>query len=68
MKQFNFECVVRPQPARSSKCLVATDLAIFAGSTLVATKVVGGRWTPEQGLREFTRRAHSFVKATTVVA
>ncbi len=57
------ECVVRPQLAKGGKCREATEIAIFIGPVLVATKVCGGRYTAEQGLAEFRRNPKSFTKA-----
>lgn len=61
MKVFNkLECVVRFTAPKSSKVKVATELAIFIGPMLIATKVVGGRYTAEQGLQEFKRLPKTF--------
>jgi hypothetical protein len=64
MKCFNkLECVVRPQPVKGNKLKTATEIAIFIGPMLVATKVAGGNYTAQQGLAEFKRLPHTFTKA-----
>ena len=61
MKCYNkLDCVVRSQPVKSGKVKEATEIAIFLGPLLVASKVCGGRYTSEQGLAEFCRNPSSF--------
>ena len=61
MKCFNkLECVVRPQPVKGNKLKTATEIAIFIGPLLVASKVAGGSYTAVQGLAEFRRNPHTF--------
>lgn len=54
------ECVVRTQPARSAKVRECTEIAIFLGPLLVASKVIGGRWNALQGMNEYRRNPKSF--------
>jgi hypothetical protein len=61
MKCYNkLDCVVREQAPTSNKVKTATEIAIFIGPVLVATKVIGGRYTAEQGLAEFRRNPKTF--------
>lgn len=54
------ECVVRSQPVRGNKVRECTEIAIFLGPLLVASKVCGGRWNAQQGLAEFRKNPKSF--------
>lgn len=54
------ECVVRTQPARTAKVRECTEIAIFLGPLLVASKIVGGRYNVQQGLAEYRRNPKSF--------
>jgi hypothetical protein len=64
MKCYNkLDCVVRSQPAKGNRFREATEIAIFIGPLLVATKVMGGRYTQEQGLVEFKHNPKSFTHA-----
>lgn len=61
MKCYNkLDCVVRPQTPKTGKVKEATEIAIFIGPMLIASKVIGGRYTAEQGLTEFKRNPKSF--------
>ena len=61
MKCYNvLDCVVRSQPAKGNKMREASEIAIFLGPLLVATKVMGGRYSVQQGLAEFKRNPKSF--------
>lgn len=54
------ECVCRSQKANGNKATVATELAIFIGPLLVASKVVGGVYNATQGLAEYRRNPTTF--------
>jgi hypothetical protein len=63
MKHYNsLECVVRKQQAKGHKCHDATEITIFIGPVLVASKICGGRYNAEQGIAEFHRNHKSFVR------
>lgn len=53
---------------RNGRKIVTSAVSIRAGEVLMATAVLGGRWTAEQALKEYMRLPHRFTNRLKTVA